>query len=890
MNVIPVKWDEMKSTIIELGYVGENLSTQVCFECDSVFAEYPDAVPGLFITPPKGNDYPGVAIRDGNNVLWNVTSGDLANKGKGEVQLSFVVDTVVKKSATCRFSVEKSIMSGGEPPDPITDWLQRAEQALGEIPATIRNALETAKQSGAFKGDPGYSPTVQITDITNGHRVTITDEEGTHAYDVFDGGDGVSPSVSTSAISGGTAVTITDRSGNHTFNVYDGANGVSPDLTVTDITNGHRITIVDVSGTNTFDVMNGQQGSPGDPTELIDDTDPADDKVFSSAKVDEELTDVKTAIQGKQDSPETVGTAGQVLGLDNNLKPVWKTASGGSVVDGELDKNSTNPVENSVIAEKFEDYDDVLLMRTNQLLDYKNCTQHNATMSSAAGMSTSTHGKVAIIPVSVDANTTITVHRTIVGKRFSIGLSTSENPAIGESIRAYTEGNNNAELSLTATSSDKTLLIYYYLDTQDTTYTAEQLLSAIMVNYGAYIGYEPYLADAFISKKESEYSLVLGEEMFPSSAPTWEGDGWQENTSMQYTHISGGDYQPLKISIPQIKADTPYLLEFDIESNTSTGTPDDSNAVYPSLRGSTPFSIYYGYTGNVHYSFTIFTGTSGSLATTTLDFQPCSATVPSIRGRSFDGTIKNISLKEVLSVRNTNHFLLDQNGKKTVMLIQTEESLRNTLIGFESGRYVSTGYENVALGNKALRRLTSGYWNVGIGAFALEKCAEGSRNIAIGYNALQENTGGDRDVAIGSYALCRNWGFRNVAIGSDCLWYNTKGYQNAAVGMATLHSNTEGNNNAAYGVHALHDNVTGNENGGIGVRAGYHSTGDKNTAVGYDADISAGKSNAIAIGHGARATKTNQIVIGNADSDEVVIGNRVISFNNDGTVTWTALS
>ena len=356
MNVIPVKWDEMKSTIIELGYVGENLSTQVCFECDSVFAEYPDAVPGLFITPPKGNDYPGVAIRDNNNVLWNVTSGDLANKGKGEVQLSFVVDNVVKKSATCRFSVEKSIMSGGEPPDPITDWLQRAEQALGEIPATIRNALETAKQSGAFKGDPGYSPTVQITDITNGHRVTITDEEGTHAYDVFDGGDGVSPSVSTSAISGGTAVTITDRSGNHTFNVYDGANGVSPDLTVTDITNGHRITIVDVSGTNTFDVMNGQQGSPGDPTELIDDTNPAQDKTFSSSKIDTELSGVKTAIHGVNDIDnlligELPGTT-QTVTFDANDNPSTITHSkNGTTVRTDTFTWGTNTVtENRVLS------------------------------------------------------------------------------------------------------------------------------------------------------------------------------------------------------------------------------------------------------------------------------------------------------------------------------------------------------------------------------------------------------------------------------------------------------------------------------------------------------------------------------------------------------------
>lgn len=42
----------------------------------------------------------------------------------------------------------------------------------------------------------------------------------------------------------------------------------------------------------------GDPGEPGDPTELIDDTTPGSDKTFSSAKVDEELTSVKTDIQG----------------------------------------------------------------------------------------------------------------------------------------------------------------------------------------------------------------------------------------------------------------------------------------------------------------------------------------------------------------------------------------------------------------------------------------------------------------------------------------------------------------------------------------------------------------------------------------------------------------
>ena len=44
-------------------------------------------------------------------------------------------------------------------------------------------------QDGADGAD-GYSPTVSITDITGGHRVTITDANGAHSYDVLDGAPG----------------------------------------------------------------------------------------------------------------------------------------------------------------------------------------------------------------------------------------------------------------------------------------------------------------------------------------------------------------------------------------------------------------------------------------------------------------------------------------------------------------------------------------------------------------------------------------------------------------------------------------------------------------------------------------------------------------------------
>ena len=40
------------------------------------------------------------------------------------------------------------------------------------------------------KGEDGVSPTWSVTDITGGHRVTVTDKDGTKSFDVMDGKDG----------------------------------------------------------------------------------------------------------------------------------------------------------------------------------------------------------------------------------------------------------------------------------------------------------------------------------------------------------------------------------------------------------------------------------------------------------------------------------------------------------------------------------------------------------------------------------------------------------------------------------------------------------------------------------------------------------------------------
>ena len=65
--------------------------------------------------------------------------------------------------------------------------------ATEEIPEQIDTALAEAKASGEFDGEPGddgFSPEVSVATITGGNRVTITDAQGAHTFDVMDGEDG----------------------------------------------------------------------------------------------------------------------------------------------------------------------------------------------------------------------------------------------------------------------------------------------------------------------------------------------------------------------------------------------------------------------------------------------------------------------------------------------------------------------------------------------------------------------------------------------------------------------------------------------------------------------------------------------------------------------------
>lgn len=90
-----------------------------------------------------------------------------------------------------------------------------------------------------------------------------------------DGDDGVSPTVAVSAISGGNRLTITDAESTKTVDILNGKDGdpgtpgddgYSPTATVTAIDGGHRVSITDKDGTKSFDVPDGSPGATGPNT------------------------------------------------------------------------------------------------------------------------------------------------------------------------------------------------------------------------------------------------------------------------------------------------------------------------------------------------------------------------------------------------------------------------------------------------------------------------------------------------------------------------------------------------------------------------------------------------------------------------------------------------
>lgn len=124
----------------------------------------------------------------------------------------------------------------------------------------------------------------------------------------------------------------------------------------------------------------------------------------------------------------------------------------------------------------------------------------------------------------------------------------------------------------------------------------------------------------------------------------------------------------------------------------------------------------------------------------------------------------------------------------------------NTLFGYQTFQYYTTGTENVGIGYRTLNMATTGFANTGVGYYSLHRTTSGNRNVAIGHTSLFNNTTGSENHGLGWFSLGSNTtGWYNVAIGSLSLRENTTGTANVGSGYSSLYNITSGSYNTAYG-------------------------------------------------------------------------------------------
>ena len=194
----------------------------------------------------------------------------------------------------------------------------------------------------------------------------------------------------------------------------------------------------------------------------------------------------------------------------------------------------------------------------------------------------------------------------------------------------------------------------------------------------------------------------------------------------------------------------------------------------------------------------------------------------------------------------------------------------SVFIGEEAGLNDDlTNNENIFIGYQSGKFNTTGVYNTAVGYGSLLLNTTKTHNTAIGHSSLFSNSGGEKNTAIGSQSMTyNNTGNFNVSVGYSALGYNTTGEYNVAVGGNSLSTNSTGGQNVAVGYRSLYINTNYN-NTGIGYKTGLNnSTGTGNIFIGHSAASNETGSNKLYIENSNSATP---LIYGDFANDSVII-------------------
>lgn len=194
----------------------------------------------------------------------------------------------------------------------------------------------------------------------------------------------------------------------------------------------------------------------------------------------------------------------------------------------------------------------------------------------------------------------------------------------------------------------------------------------------------------------------------------------------------------------------------------------------------------------------------------------------------------------------------------------TTGTVGSTFVGTEAGFSNTTGAFNSFFGHFSGRSNTTGRFNTFIGRDAGYANATAEGNTFVGARAGVANTTGSPNSFFGMDAgFANTTGTHNAFLGYRSGYSNSIGSTNTFVGDSSGLRNTSGTANTFLGRSAGSNNTAGGLNTFVGLGAGLgNTTGVRNTTAGAFANVSAGLSNATAVGWQAQASQSDSLVLG----------------------------
>ena len=178
MRSIDETFETFGKRVLWLGYAGEEDRSTLIVDLHDILLEFPGATAVLKVRPPDEKAaYPAVTETIDDKLHWSISDSDTAKEGRGELQLSLISPTGSKiKTAVAAMEISRSLPDGGQKPDRIDDWMEKAEVARkkaedaatkADIATTKANEATSKANTAASNADTAASKAEAKANLAN---------------------------------------------------------------------------------------------------------------------------------------------------------------------------------------------------------------------------------------------------------------------------------------------------------------------------------------------------------------------------------------------------------------------------------------------------------------------------------------------------------------------------------------------------------------------------------------------------------------------------------------------------------------------------------------------------------------------------------------------------